>query len=260
MKAEDIIREFVEQRLGGDINKLSSFKLVELREDKVFGCPNRRFDPDDTNLMRAIYCFVFADTWKELSMETLREGILRGDTINTYATFFSYPWDDRFTSRWSPDKELARKMKDFNDIAFTMGNMLVLPDRRIGEWSLNMFRGCHDQWHDYEDRFLQALYLVLIDSPLQDYNLRDFIVLNKDYFQPYYGYEGWKKYIDNNMLEYYVDENYNPIVSSRGYTFWLSGYVNKKHFFQEANRYIDFSTRVIMDRADRMIEKIKCSL
>ena len=256
----ELITSFVQEKLYGDITRLATFPLGNLRNDKTYGCPERKFDSDDTELMRAIYCVVFGETWKNLSMENAGDGKLRGDTLNSFNTLFSPPWKERFTSIWNPDKELAAKIKIFHNTAYTIGNMAVMPDRRIGEWSINKHRGCHDEWHDYEDRFLVALYKVLMKQDDRDLDLEELVQQNDDDFEPFYGEEGWRRFIDGNMLEYYVDDAYQPVISSKGYTFWRSEYTNRKRFFDECHRYIDFSTEVINDRARRMIEKIKLVL
>ena len=141
-----------------------------------------------------------------------------------------------------------------------MGNMMVLPDRRIGEWSINKHRGCHDEWHDYEDRFLNALHKVLLNKPDADEDLQELVELNQDDFLPFYGEDGWEKFIDGNMLEYYVDDSYTPIISSKGYVYWRSGYTNRERFFEECNRYMDFATGFIHSRAIRMIDMLKVIL
>ena len=51
-----LIKDFVHDYLHDNINELATFQLYDLREDEKYGCPNRKFDSDDTNLMRAIYC------------------------------------------------------------------------------------------------------------------------------------------------------------------------------------------------------------
>lgn len=210
MKPIELIKTFVEERLGGDINKLATFELGKLRGDNVYGCPGRWDDSDDTELMRAIYCVVFADTWVNISMDNLGDGKLRGDTINTYNTLFSQPWNEKFIEKWNPSQEFLAKRKQFHITCYTMGNMTVLPDKRIGEWSINKHRGCHDEWHDYEDRFLAALYKVLTKQPDRDADLEELVTLNDEDFRPFYGEEGWRRFIDQNMLEYYVDDSYKP--------------------------------------------------
>lgn len=253
----ELIASFVEEKLGGDIQQLATFHLGELDKDDVFGCPGRKFDSDDTELMRAVYCVVFGDTWKNLSMDNLGDGKLRGDTLNTYNTLFAHPWSNMFTERWHPDEGLLEKMKVFQTTCYTMGNMTVLPDRRIGVWSINKHRGCHDQWHDYEDRFLAALYQVLMQNPKCDPDLQELVELNREDFAPFYGEEGWVKFISGNYLDYYVDSNWIPVVTSKGFTYWRGAYTKKERFFAECHRYIDFSTELIKERARRMIEKIK---
>lgn len=260
MTPTELISTFVNDKLNGDINRLATFPLCSLRNDIVYGCPERKFDSDDTELMRAIYCVAFGETWKNLSMGNIDYGKLRGDTLNTYNTLFSSFWKERFTSIWNPDEELVTKIKTFHVTAYTIGNMAVLPDRRIGEWSINMHRGCHDDWHDYEDRFLAALHKVLTKQEDRDLDLDELVQLNNDDFEPFYGEEGWRRFIDGNMLEYYVDDDCQPVISSKGYTFWRGGYTNRGRFFEECHRFIDFSTEVINNRAKRMIEKIKQKL
>ncbi len=251
------LQTFVAERLEGHIDQLVDYDLGRLRYDKQYGCPGRNFDPDDTNLMRAIYCIVFGDVWSNLSWENSGQGRLRGDTINTSATLFSYPWKDQFTPKWNPPIELTEKIRTFQHTFHTIGNMTVLPDRRIDGCSINMHRGCHDEWHDYEDRFLAALYKVLTRKHGLDEDLQDLVQLNEEDFVPFYGEDGWCRFIDGYLLNDYVDADYLPIVKSKGYTWWRGGYVNKQRYFTEANRYIDESTSIIHNRGKRMLDMLK---
>ncbi len=257
MNPKELVSRFVEEKLDGDVNRLATFPLGNLRYDDTYGYPNRNFDSDDTELMRAIYCLAFGDVWEHISMDNLGDGKLRGDTLNTYNTLFSQPWNEKFTAIWHPDKELEAKMKDFQKTCYTIGNMAVLPDGRIGEWSINKHRGCHNEWHDYEDRFLEALHKVLMGAPDRDLDLEELVDLNKEDFMPFYGKEGWVKFIDGNILNDYVEANYVPFIRSKGYTYWRGGYTNRDRFFNECHRYIDDSNAIISHRAAVMIERIK---
>nr|WP_303118221.1 hypothetical protein [uncultured Prevotella sp.] len=254
--AKELVCTFVADKLDDDITRLASFELGTLKNNKVYGCPGRNFDSDDTNLMRAIYCVAFSDTWKGLSMQSLENGVYRGDTINSYSTLFSRPWDkpDKFIERWHPDKTFVEKRNAFNKTCYTVGNMMILPDKKIDGWSINTHRGCHYEWHDYADRFLIQLHKVLTKQADMDLDLNDLVEANKECFTPFYGESGWKSFVDGNLLDYYVDDNYQPILTSKGFTYWQSGYNNREHFFAEANRYIDFATAIIKDRAQRIIE------
>ena len=75
MEALELVRSFVKERLDGDIESLSAFELGNLRGDEIYGCPNRNFDSDDTELMRAIYCIV--DYAKAFSDYLLSHGMSR---------------------------------------------------------------------------------------------------------------------------------------------------------------------------------------
>ena len=260
MDAKQLIISFVNEKLDGDPSKLTTYNLNRIKYDKVYGSLGPKYDVDDTYLMRAIYCVVFGATWKNLTMDNSGEGKMRGDTINSFRTLFANPWDkvSRFEECWHPDETLMRKRKEFNEICFTMGNMTVLPDRRIDGKSINTHRGCHGIWHDYEDRFLDALYGVLLNLPTKDLDLCDLIELNDADFAPFYGEEGWRRFIQGNMLEYYVDDDFKPVITSKAYTYWRNNeYIKRERFFAECHRYIDFSTSIIRDRAERMLEVIK---
>lgn len=55
LKAKNLIQDFITVYLDKDIDNLASFDFCLLEKDKQFGCPGRNFDPDDTNLARALY-------------------------------------------------------------------------------------------------------------------------------------------------------------------------------------------------------------
>ena len=114
-----------------------------------------------------------------------------------------------------------------------------------------------DDWHDYENRFLSALYKVLTDKPDLDEDLLELVRCNDEDFAPFYGEEGWRSFIDGNLLNDYVDADYLPVIKTKGYTWWRGGYVNKQRYFAEANRYIDESTRIIHNRGKRMLNILK---
>ena len=85
---KDLILQFIDEKLDGNIENLSNFDLLLLSEDRKFGCNKRSFDCDDTNIARAIYVIVFEDVWPELSYESFVSKKYRGDTINTFGTLF----------------------------------------------------------------------------------------------------------------------------------------------------------------------------
>ena len=47
MNPKELVAQFIEEKLEGDISRLATFPLGNLRNDKVYGCPGRNFDSDD---------------------------------------------------------------------------------------------------------------------------------------------------------------------------------------------------------------------
>lgn len=275
MKPIELIRNFIKERLDGDINKLATFPLTMLWDDDKYGCPDRQFDCDDTNLMRAIYCVVFYDAWTNLTMETLDKSTLRGDTMNTRATLFGRKCkpDESYhpgLDKYSPSKELSNRVSNFYFVCNSIGNMMVLPNHskmvellENGEprhtwWTINTHRGCCPEIQDYMDRFLIQMHKVLTFQTDADENLKELIRANNDQFERYYGEEGWKNFIRNNMLEYYCDEHFIPTLSSKGYTFWRNCYTTRDNYLKECERY--HVIPIINKRATRMISMIKQQL
>ena len=72
--------------------------------------------------------------------------------------------------------------------------------------------------------------------------------------------DGWIRFVEGNILKDYVDNNYVPIIRSKGYTYWRGGYTNPDRFIAECHRYIDESTIIINNRARTIIEIIEHKL
>jgi hypothetical protein len=62
------------------------------------------------------------------------------------------------------------------------------------------------------------------------------------------------------FLEDYTDKDFNPIIVSKAYYFWMGrdGYkVTSEDYIAEANRHLDFSTTIIENRGRKMLNAIK---
>lgn len=269
--AEKVLR-FAAKYLAGNLDNIVTFPLAKLWNDSEFGCPGReRFDSDDTELMRAIYILIFSDLWPGLTFEALSNYEYRGDTLNTYNTLFGSPYKQYNHSKskhpgldkFNPTDEFSRKTIDFRfNVYSRIGNMAVLPNRRLGDETINRYRGCNHT-HDFFDRFLVDLKAILINEGKIDGKLLDLINLNDHYFESLRNADGFKKIINCMFLEDYVDANYNPLIVSKAYYFWMEkdGYnVTSDDYINEANRHLDFSTKIIENRGGKMLRAIKHQL
>lgn len=253
------IREFVDKYLDGNLDNFENFRLTLLNKDKIFGCPGRSFDCDDTELMRCIYVVLFSDVFPNLSLETLELSYFRGDTLNTYNTLFGRPNENSKhpgLDRFVVSNELRLKVEAFQMNYSLIGNMIVLPNIKVKGKSINTYRGCHFQWHDYFDQFALALRDVLLGNVDVDNKLVELVSANASSFALFRGISGFKRFVDGLLLADYVDVNCSPVVSSKGYYFWKKD-LYAKEYEAEANRYIDFSNKVINNRTKIMIQRLK---
>lgn len=265
---KQLILDFVHDYLNDNIDELACFPLYDLRTDDKYGCPGRKFDSDDTNLMRAIYCVLFSDAWQGLNMNTLEDYTFRGDTMNTYNTMFGRPSKDSLhpgLDKFSPPKELVTKVETFQrSVCGTIGNMTVLPNighEYDGQYeTINTYRGCHYIWHDFFDQFLVALKDVFEKKEGADYPLQKHVILNEKAFQQYMNVGGITRLCQALFWEDYLDNNGIPVISSKGLYFWKNFKMTSEDYLEEANRYLDFAMEVIHSRAKIMIEKLKIKL
>lgn len=246
--------------------------------DDTYGCVGSdRFDPDDTILMRAIYCVAFRDAWPGLCMDSLNNYVYRGETLNTYNTMFGWKcFNPHYGLDFhNPAEHVVDKVMEFQSKwCPTIGNMMVLPNipvpitrlvwnkedgkmHRVEEkMTMNMYRGCHEEWHDFFDRFLIALYSHIVKQDAVDADLQCLLLVNQEYMAHYHGEEGWQSFIDNNILQDYVDEYYVPKLTSAGYYFWQKG-IPDEAYHVESLRYVTFASNVINNRADKIIDRLK---
>lgn len=88
-KSLQLIKDFANDYLDGDINKLVTFDIKQLQGNKKYGgCNGSSFDSDNTNIVRAVLAVVFENVWPDLDEDSITRMDYRGDTINTFNTMF----------------------------------------------------------------------------------------------------------------------------------------------------------------------------
>ena len=65
------LQDFIQEKLDGKIKDSAIFDFKSLNGSDQFGCPGRRFDSDDTEIMRAVYVLLWGDELPELTTSTL---------------------------------------------------------------------------------------------------------------------------------------------------------------------------------------------
>lgn len=263
-KNNNLIKDFVDEKLQGDINKLVSYDIAQLRGDRKYGaCNGSSFDCDNTNISRAIYALVFEGVWKNMNYETLGQWKYRGDTINTFNTTFGKPVEEGGffgLNQFEPNDKLLQRVTRFHSLYHTIGNLMVLPNAYIGRNSLNTFRGSYYMWRDYIDQFIKALYEYLTNPQKIDNKVfLQLMELNKDDFDLYHSKDGFKTLMNKLLLNDCIDEEGKPKRLFDVIYYWDSK-LTRETYFEHVIRYLDFCEPFIEKRGKKIVEILESKI
>lgn len=249
------IAGFLKTYCNNNYEQFAAFDFMQLKNDDIYGCSNRTFDCDDSNLIKYIFVVLYSKIIPNLSFDTIgSDKIYRRDTINTFNTVFGkrlskchFAGIDKFSS----DKEFLQKIENFYHLYHTLGNFLLLPNNKYCNKTINQYRGTNS-WHDFFDLFLIELKKCLLKDDGKDDFLSNLILQNNEYFSKI----NYVEFIKINFLkEYDTDE----LLYSPHYYHWKFGDKSKDYseqYIDFANKYIDEATKLINHRSKMMIEKL----
>lgn len=252
-----LLRAFSMTRLDGELDKLKDFDLSELKGDRQFGCPNRPFDCDDTNVARAVYVLAYQKAFPTLSMETLDDRTFRGDMMNSFQTLFGKTNDGvaEIESIMEVPEALTAKIRRFYHACHTIGNMVPLPNKKT-TMTLRQMRA--RLWNGHFDHFLIAVGDCLYEKSYHE-KFTPLMEANDFAFGPYTGTEwGFGTLLERLLLQGYNDEG------SLMHFLPISLKQNRKLppqlYLKEAERFIDFHTVIINGRADMIVKILRSKL
>ena len=263
-KAKSLITSFVEERLQGNLNELACFDFAHLRGDKKYGVySGNSFDCDNTKLSKAIYLLVFEDVWSDLTSFSLDNGMYRGDTINSFnTTFGKVVATGGFAglNRFQPDASLQQKVLKFYSLYHTIGNFMVLPNAYVDGHTLNTFRGSHNQWRDYIDKFIEALHLRLTDpQSTNNEQFHQLIAANIKDFEPYYHQEGFELLMEKLLLNDCINQKGMPKQLFDVVYHWDKR-LTRDIYLRHVNQYLNFSESFIEKRGAKMVKILASKL
>lgn len=259
-----MVNEFIEEKCIGSIENIKEYNLLLIVNDIKYGDLKHigdldKYDPDDSEIAKAIYYLVWNDKIPELEIKQIGSGLkYRGDTLNTFNTLFGVN-ASRARELVSSNMDFINTVNEFKGVCFSIGNFSLLPNISIipNGWSrittINMYRGNFYKWKDYYDKFLLELEYCYENSRSSDKILADLVKANHFYFDEI---SDIRNYIDINFLDNYYD------VAGKNTELFKNGLRNWK--VQESEQYINFSykyikesTKIIKDRANKMIDIVK---
>lgn len=219
-------------------------------------------DYDDMNIIRAINYLLYACGnnklpelfWNDLNWEyenckpDYNEYNYRGETINTFNTLINETYYEEYFKDIENGASFISDVKNFLYKVFSLGNFMLLPNKKVGSKSLNTYKG--SCLGDYSDLFFN--HIIKSDN--------EFINLLKNKNEKYFKLD-FDNFIKLNYLQDYFsgkEINYNFTPYYRHYYFDECQDIEEKEIYANYIRhYIKEVEKRIDSRADRMIIDLK---
>ena len=250
-----LLKEFVKEKLDGNIDKLRTYDLSSLRNDEEYG----NSDFPRANIVKAIAALAFADVWPGLSVQSIEEYKYRVDVISDNTRLLGARILEMYykgLEKWDAPKELQQRALNCGKLFYSVGDLLVWPNK------MNDYKEAFGSYFDgtkykgYMDQYLYAIYCAMTGQPRSDVHIQGLLYKNRKVMTEYKGYDGFKRFVDNMMLTDFVDKNYRPKHILIGVWSYMKG-LDQQTYFKAVDEYIDFCNGFIPKRADKIIMKLK---
>lgn len=269
--AKKMVKQFCDDFLGGDINKLNGFDL----ESELKCKKGRKYigvikDPDMYLITQSIYILIWGYIY-DLKYSLLggwgrvkeRQFPYRGDTMNSFNTV--YGEDGLIVKRYfGEDQTLIEIVEEFRKIHHSIGNFIVIPN--IG--NVNSRRANYFFMQDYFDWFVAALFWYQNqEEEYKDFGrkLKDVFELNKMYSEDNgIDFYDWIRefflgsYMENNRPKnvFEVDKAIR-MKEYRGRPFRIkNGVYSEDEYKFLAKNYFEKSKEIILRRGATICEKL----
>lgn len=197
----NFLKDFISEKLDGDIENFKQYNFLLLENDKKFGrCSEfgTGFDPDDTEIARAVYYLLFSNKVHDTDLDFSFSDIgthkkYRGDTLNTFNTLFGENME-RAVKYSNNDTAFIKDVEQFKNKCYVLGNFTMLPNLYASGQTINLYRGNWNTYKDYFDVFLYELNRCYEDAPDKDKTLSELMKANSFYFDIVNSIELFKRY------------------------------------------------------------------
>ena len=252
-----IVKDFIKERLDGDIDKLRDFDLATLTGDEKYG---REFCPTN-ELAKSIMTLVFGSVWPNLSVDAINHYEYSSSQMVHFQNLFGSNIMDQYfkgMQNFCPSKEQFERALRVAHLLNGIGNLWVLPNKLNDKESMATYKD-NPKFRGYMDRYLQAMYTVFMDGKRPDMHLKGIFYKNRKVMTVYQGAEGWTHFVNNMMLQDYVDEEGKP-KEIFDYVWSYMKDLDRESYFRSVDKFCTFCEEAIPKRADRIISILKSIL
>lgn len=274
-KAVEIVKEFMDEVLDGDIDAMRTFCFDNLT--KFIG---KIYDPDMYLIVQAIYIIVWGDIY-DLTFDNMGEWdwkgtyAFRGDTMNSFGSVIGKENKDReFGYRakfFGADKDpvIWSKIEEFWKMYHCLGNFIIIPNRGSVQCGINGARACYREgMRDYFDWFLIAVSKYQDKVKSGDIHLNKFemqLQRNPEYNPFFLDISEWenrfflKPYFENGKpkLLFQTPLNRRLFITAAPENRKSDRYYQEEEYLELIEDYIDKSKEVIIYRTNKMVDVLK---
>ena len=285
-KATELLKRFI-RKIGG-INELADFDMELLKEEEYreFGCRTKRFEYDNSELVKALFVVLWHDRIDNLDFDSIGDGgdrkRFRGDTIHTSGALFGKKNEktgkyEGLHDRYGIQDEVLQSAIDHWPVS-RIGNMLLLPSKSIEQTNakgitshvtINTFRGFQSGWHDYFDIFLDNIQKVGIPpkkieyGDSQDSLLARIMSLPENMFYYFKFFKSFEDWCDSMMLTGYLENGHVKKcfvdLDFKQYPYhWRYRNIesHKDDYKDWVLAFIKWSKKLINDRSQSMVDEL----
>ena len=254
--AKELIRDFIKEKLDGDINKLATFDFGTLREDSKYGdCKGFAFSVDKCNIVKAIMSIVFADVWPELNQYNIERYKYLCGGINYTQYLFGANIMDKFfkgMEQFNPTKERHERAVRVYHLTECIGNIWVLPG------GIDKDKDTY-HYHGYADLFLKGIYAGMTGNGKVQPDLKAALYKARKLMKNYQGSDGFRQFTLDMMLNDYIDYYGKPIDLFMHVWSMMKG-LKPETYFKAVDEYCDFMEQFVPKRGKLIVEKLKKKL
>lgn len=253
---KQLIRDFISERLNGDINRLADYRFDTLIEDNKYG---HKAGPSvwyNNTIVRAIFSLTFEDMWPDLGVETLDNYTYQIAPIIHYQRLFGANINQRHflgldKFRNIVSDELIDKACAVVNQCDTIGNLLIWPNNTA-------MSQLYDDWkmRGYFDRMMQAIYASMTGDGKENDDIKAALYDNRSLMRKFQGRDGFERFVQHQLLNEFVDEDFKPLSLFKGISNAAKDF-NPRDLPEAINEYYDFCMRFIPHRSSKIIEILK---
>ena len=254
--AKELIKDFIREKLDGDISKLLSFNFGTLREDEKYGdCKGFPFSVDKCNIVKAIMSVAFADVWPELNQYNIERYKYLCNGINYTQYLFGANIMDKFfkgMEKFYPTKVQHERAVRVYHLTECIGNIWVLPG------GIDKDKDTY-HYHGYADLFLKGIYAAMTGKGKVQPDLKAALYKARKLMANYKGTDGFRQFALDMMLNDYIDYYGKPIELFM-HVWSMMKDLKPETYFKAVDEYCDFMEQFVPKRGKMIVEKLKKKL